>query len=127
MLLGATLAIGLAGFWGEFPALLVGTTLLGFGSASTQLARYAAADMAAPEGRAKATPLLGRMGADGRVFVTPDFADVETAARVTVFDPAGLSAAGRRLLALAVVGEMARRLGLVPPEALVAAADLEPA
>ena len=53
---------------GEFPALLVGTTLLGFGSASTQLARYAAADMAAPEGRAKAIGLVVWAGTVGAVL-----------------------------------------------------------
>ena len=81
-----------------------------------------------PEGRRKAAPLLARMSADGRVFVVPDHADVETAARVTVLDPASIPAAiARKQLALAVVGEMARRLSLVPAEALTAAAALEPA
>jgi pyruvate/2-oxoacid:ferredoxin oxidoreductase beta subunit len=80
------------------------------------------------EGRAKAGPLLGRMTASGEVFVLPESADLETPAKVTVLDPVGLPPAiARQQLALAVVGEMARRLDLVPPEALSAAADLESA
>ncbi|MEX1343604.1 MAG: MFS transporter, partial [Candidatus Limnocylindrales bacterium] len=63
---------GLIAAWavaaGEFPALLAGTTLLGFGSASTQLARYAAADMAAPEGRARAIGLVVWAGTVGAVL-----------------------------------------------------------
>jgi pyruvate/2-oxoacid:ferredoxin oxidoreductase beta subunit len=79
------------------------------------------------EGRAKIGPHLGRMGPAGRVFVLPEFADVETRAEVTVLDPARIpSATARTQLALTVVGEMARRLSLVPPEALAAAAGLEP-
>ena len=80
-----------------------------------------------PEGRAKSGPRLERMRADGEVFVVPEFADVQTAARVTVLDPARIAAAtARQHLALAVVAEMARRLSLVPAAALTAAAGLEP-
>lgn len=51
-----------------FVILLAGTTLLGFGSASTQLARYAAADMAAPDRRAQAIGLVVWAGTVGAVL-----------------------------------------------------------
>jgi predicted MFS family arabinose efflux permease len=51
-----------------FVALLLGTTLLGFGTASTQLARYAAADMTATEGRAQAIGLVVWAGTVGAVL-----------------------------------------------------------
>ena len=89
------------------------------------VARPDALAILTPEGRAKSGPLLARMGPGGKVFVVPGLADFETAAEVTTLDPAGLPSVARRHLALAVVGEMARRLELVPPEALEAAAALE--
>ena len=63
---------GLVAAWavatGTFVALLAGTTLLGFGSASTQLARYAAADMAAPPDRARAIGLVVWAGTVGAIL-----------------------------------------------------------
>ncbi len=80
-----------------------------------------------PEGRAKVERHLERMSAEGSVFTTPGLADLATEAGVTVLDPARLPAAvARSHLALAVMAAMARRLSLVAPEALVAAAGLEP-
>ena len=71
--LGLLLAMagGLLAAWAvateAFVALLMGTSLLGFGSASTQLARYAAADMAPPDGRAQAIGLVVWAGTVGAV------------------------------------------------------------
>ncbi len=66
------MAGGLLSAWavatGAFVVLLAGTTLLGFGSASTQLARYAAADMADPAGRAQAIGLVVWAGTVGAVL-----------------------------------------------------------
>ena len=63
---------GLISAWavatGTFVALLGGTMLLGFGSASTQLSRYAAADMAAPEARAQAIGLVVWAGTAGAII-----------------------------------------------------------
>jgi MFS family permease len=72
--LGLLLAMvgGLVSAWAvatsTFVVLLAGTTLLGFGSASTQLARYAAADMAEPTRRAQAIGLVVWAGTVGAVL-----------------------------------------------------------
>lgn len=72
--LGLLLAMlgGLIAAWavatGTFVVLLLGTTLLGFGSASTQLARYAAADMSTPDERAQAIGLVVWAGTVGAVL-----------------------------------------------------------
>ena len=55
--LGAVLA-GTAVVTRSFPLLLLGTFLIGFGNASTNLSRYAAADLVAPNRRAVAIGLV---------------------------------------------------------------------
>jgi MFS family permease len=50
---GATLAV-LAGAWGSMPVLLLGAVLLGSTSSANYASRYAATDLAPPEGRGRA-------------------------------------------------------------------------
>ena len=50
---GATLAV-LAGAWGSMPVLLIGAVLLGSTSSANYASRYAATDLAPPEGRGRA-------------------------------------------------------------------------
>jgi Pyruvate/2-oxoacid:ferredoxin oxidoreductase gamma subunit len=78
--------------------------------------------VAAPEGLAKARPLLAGMSSDGLVVTTPEFSP-ETAARVEVVDP-GRSATRipKADLALALLTVAAVRTGAVPLEALRRAA-----
>lgn len=52
----------------SFPLLLVGTTLIGFGNASNQLSRYAAADMVPPARRASAIGMVVWGGTVGSVI-----------------------------------------------------------
>ncbi len=71
------------------------------------------------DGLRKATPLLGAMQADGVVVTVPEFADVETPARVLVLDPAAASArVGKAELALVMLAATVARLELLPLEAL---------
>ncbi|GAB4537237.1 MAG: hypothetical protein Kow0063_23660 [Anaerolineae bacterium] len=80
------------------------------------------------DGYQKVAHYLPRMGQDDRLFVTPPFADVQTAARVTVLDP-GRSplAVPRTGTALAVLAAMLKQLDLFPPPALEEAARQGPA
>lgn len=71
----AALALAL----GSFLLLLAGMLLLGLGNASTQLARYAAADMAAPAQRAQAIGLVVWAGTIGAV-VGPNLAPLAASA-----------------------------------------------
>lgn len=52
----------------SFPLLLVGTTLIGFGNASNQLSRYAAADMVSHDRRASAIGMVVWGGTVGSVI-----------------------------------------------------------
>ena len=74
--------------------------------------------VAAPEGLAKARPLLAAMDAGGLVVTTPDLTP-QTAAQVVVVDP---GEAGVRIpkadLALALLTVAVARTGVVPAEAL---------
>jgi pyruvate/2-oxoacid:ferredoxin oxidoreductase beta subunit/Pyruvate/2-oxoacid:ferredoxin oxidoreductase gamma subunit len=92
---------------------------------STMLARPDALVVAAAEGLPKVARYLARMGPSECVFVTPEFAALETRARVVVVD---LDAAGARLArpqrALALLASALGKLGVVPREALREAATL---
>jgi pyruvate/2-oxoacid:ferredoxin oxidoreductase beta subunit/Pyruvate/2-oxoacid:ferredoxin oxidoreductase gamma subunit len=81
-----------------------------------------------PEGRKQALAYLREMDGAGRVFATPEAGEVPSAAPVETID---LAAAPQRVArdaaALAVVAAAVVRLGLVPPEALLAAAEREDA
>jgi MFS family permease len=105
--LAVGLAIGVAGAlvaaWsvavGSFVALLGGTLLFGFGNASTQLARYTAADMAPPARRAHAISLVVWAGTVGAV-VGPNLMPVAAA----VSDDLGMAdLAGPFLLAALIM------------------------
>ena len=76
------------------------------------------------EGLHKAKDLLARMHPDGTVVTLPEFADVETAARVLVADPASAgSRIGKGELALVMLAGAVARLELLPVAALRAAAS----
>jgi hypothetical protein len=67
------------------------------------------------------------MNPDGVVFTLPEFADLTTAARVEVIDPATVAPPlGKSRLALAVLAAVVSRRGLFPVEALQAAAAAAP-
>ncbi|MCP3918969.1 MAG: hypothetical protein GY711_25775 [bacterium] len=76
------------------------------------------------DGLGKARKFLARMGADDHVFVLPEFADVETAARICVIDPARaqtrLTKAGVALYALTYA---VAQLGILPVGAFEASAS----
>jgi len=76
------------------------------------------------DGLRKATGHLASMAPDGLVVTIPEFAGVETPARVLVLDPATASRrrVGRAELALVLLAAAVVRLGLLPVEALRAAA-----
>jgi MFS family permease len=65
-MVGGLLAVAAAQFQ-SFPLLVVGSVLLGCGQASNLLARYAAADLAAPDERARAISRLVFMSTFGAV------------------------------------------------------------
>lgn len=76
------------------------------------------------DGLAKAGPQLARMTADDRVFALPEVADVNTAARVTVIDPAPCPAnLGKGSLALYCIARVLEDLPVFPVEALLAAVE----
>lgn len=78
------------------------------------------------DGRRKAARYLGGMTADQTVFVTPEFAGVDTAATVEVLDPAAAPVRlGKADMATAVLAAVARRLDLFPIAALEEAARLQ--
>ncbi len=71
------------------------------------------------DGLRKATSFLGAMQTDGIVVTVPEFAGVETPARVVVVDPASASTrVGKAELALVLLTAAVARLGLLPLEAL---------
>lgn len=75
------------------------------------------------DGLAKAQPHLAAMTQADEVYVIPEFADVETRATVTVWDPASLpDRVGRTELALVMLGGALVHRGAIPPEALEEAA-----
>jgi len=79
------------------------------------------------DGLRKATPLLNAMRGDDVVVTIPEFAEVETAARVVVLDPAtAASRVGRADLALVMLSASVARLELLPVEALREAAASGP-
>jgi pyruvate/2-oxoacid:ferredoxin oxidoreductase beta subunit/Pyruvate/2-oxoacid:ferredoxin oxidoreductase gamma subunit len=79
------------------------------------------------DGLRKAGTMLAAMDDEGVVFTTPEFAHVETGARVIVLDPASASGRiGRADLALVMLTGMVERLRLVPLEALREAAGEGP-
>jgi len=79
------------------------------------------------EGLRKAKGMLAAMGPDATVVTTPEFASVETAARVVVLDPvSGGARIGKSDLALVMLAGMVERLHLVPLEALREAAQAGP-
>jgi 2-oxoglutarate/2-oxoacid ferredoxin oxidoreductase subunit beta len=79
------------------------------------------------DGRRKATPMLAGMSGDGVVLTVPEFAEVETPARVVVVDPGSApSRIGRADLALVMLAATVARLDLLPIEALRKAAGHGP-
>lgn len=93
----------------------------------TGIVRPDALILLSDDGAAKVGRQLAAMTADDLVFALPELADVKTAARIVVIDP---DDAPMRLLssriALYVVARALRHLGVLPPEALEAAATLRP-
>lgn len=79
------------------------------------IARPDALVIAGAEGLAKARPRLLAMQPDDAVFVTPEFARVETRARIVTVDVAGVARPQR---ALALAAAAVARLGVLPREAL---------
>lgn len=74
-----------------------------------------------PEGRNKSAGYLSRMDEHGAVFVLPDFADVDTRARVEVIDPARApDRLPKTCVALALVAAVVERFDLYPLDAMVA-------
>ncbi len=70
---------------------------------------------------------LPAMSPDGVVFTLPEYADLTTAARVEVIDPAAVSPPlGKTRLALAMLAAVVSRRRLLPIEALQAAASAAP-
>jgi 2-oxoglutarate ferredoxin oxidoreductase subunit beta len=90
------------------------------------LATVAAPDvllLLSADGLRKAQPLLPAMRRDGVVVTIPEFAGVETPARVVVLDPAAASTRiGRDDLALVLLAASVAKLELLPVDALRAAA-----
>lgn len=75
------------------------------------------------DGRKKAAPFLARMKPSGTVFTVPALADLETAGRVIVIDPASAKPPiGAADLGLALLSVAVKRLGIMPPAALEASA-----
>ncbi len=75
------------------------------------------------DGLRKSTSLLRAMQTDGVVVTVPEFADVETPARVVVVDPASApTRVGKADLALVLLAAAVARLDLLPLDALREAA-----
>jgi 2-oxoglutarate/2-oxoacid ferredoxin oxidoreductase subunit beta len=75
------------------------------------------------DGLRKATGTLAAMGSDGVVVTVPEFAGVETPAKVVVLDPAAApTRVGKADLALVMLAGTIARLDLLPLDALRAAA-----
>ncbi len=77
------------------------------------------------DGLGKVHHYLDRMGPGDRVFVVPEFADIATAAAVTVIDPrSGDTRIPNTQVALSTVGAMMKLLGCIPEPALEEAVTL---
>lgn len=81
------------------------------------------------EGRAKTAALANRMESPQHIFVLPELVDrLETQAQVRTIHPEALKHTPRASRSLAVVAAAAAMLGILSPDALIAAAgDLNPA
>jgi len=90
---------------------------------SAKVTRPDAAVVLSDDGRRKVQPLLARMAADGVVFLAPQVGAVETPARVEVLAPQEGRSVPRGQLGLAILVAALRELGLLPAEALRAAAE----
>ena len=79
------------------------------------------------DGYRKIAGRLGRLPAGCRLFTLPEFAEATTPAQVEVFDPSALPArVGKGDRALVMVSAALHRLGVLPWEALQAAAGEGP-
>jgi pyruvate/2-oxoacid:ferredoxin oxidoreductase beta subunit/Pyruvate/2-oxoacid:ferredoxin oxidoreductase gamma subunit len=126
-----------SGLWatqsGDYPITVkTGHSIALLGLSPTQLPLVS---MTAPEvllilsrdGLAAAQRWLPTMSPEGVVFTLPEFADLTTAARVEVIDPAAVSPPlGKSRLALAILAAVVSRRDLFPVEALQAAAAAAP-
>lgn len=75
------------------------------------------------DGYKKATPYLAAMDPEAWLFVTPEFAGVESPARRVVLDPQTLGRIPRDSEALGLVTLGLKQLGFLPREVLLAAAE----
>jgi pyruvate/2-oxoacid:ferredoxin oxidoreductase beta subunit len=88
----------------------------------TGVSRPDALFLLSADGYKKVRHLLPRMGEEAWLFVTPEFAEVESPARKVVFDPRPWGKAVRGNEALAMVSAGLARVGVLSPEVLRAAA-----
>ncbi len=76
------------------------------------------------DGYARTASYLPRMTPESWLFVTPEFAHLESSARRVVLDPARLSNVPREQQAMALLVSGLRRMRILPERALLQAADL---